>query len=114
MHMTGKYVDAFVVPVPKSRIEAYKQVAEAAGRVWKEHGALDYVECVADDVKPGKWIFFPDFLMGKALDDLDDFRLDPRYMLVESVRYTAPYGLSLSGGKISTFSQILAQKGLGI
>ena len=59
MDMTQKYVDAFVVPVRKSNIEAYKQVAEAAGRVWKEHGALDYVECIADDVKPGKVTSFP-------------------------------------------------------
>jgi uncharacterized protein YbaA (DUF1428 family) len=59
MDMTGKYVDAFVVPVPKSRIEAYKQLAATAGRVWKEHGALDFVECIADDVKPGKVTSFP-------------------------------------------------------
>lgn len=57
--MAGKYVDSFVVPVRKSDIEAYKQVAEAAGRVWKEYGALDYVECIADDVKPGKVTSFP-------------------------------------------------------
>jgi uncharacterized protein YbaA (DUF1428 family) len=59
MDMAGKYVDAFVVPLRKSDIEAYKQVAEAAGRVWKEYGALDYVECIADDVKPGKVTSFP-------------------------------------------------------
>jgi uncharacterized protein YbaA (DUF1428 family) len=59
MDMTGKYVDAFVVPVPKSKIEAYRRQAAEAGRVWKEHGALDYVECVADDVKPGKVTSFP-------------------------------------------------------
>ena len=54
MDMAGKYVDGFVVPVPKKNIDAYKQVSETAGRVWKDHGALAYVECVADDVKPGK------------------------------------------------------------
>ena len=59
MDMTGKYVDAFVVPVAKSNIEAYKQVAEAAGPVWKEYGALEYIECIADDVKPGKVTSFP-------------------------------------------------------
>ena len=59
MDMTGKYVDAFVVPVAKSIIETYKQVAEAAGRVWKEYGALEYIECIADDVKPGKVTSFP-------------------------------------------------------
>ena len=44
MDMTGKYVDGFVVPVKKSDMETYRQIAETAGRVWKEHGALDYVE----------------------------------------------------------------------
>lgn len=59
MDMAEKYVDGFVVPVPKGNIEAYKQMAEAAGRVWKEYGALEYIECVADDVKPGKVTSFP-------------------------------------------------------
>lgn len=59
MRMAGKYVDGFVVPVPKAKVEAYKQFSEAAGRVWKDHGALEYIECVADDVKPGKVTSFP-------------------------------------------------------
>ena len=59
MDKAGKYVDGFVVPVPKNNLEAYKQFSEKAGRVWKEHGALDYIECVADDVKPGKVTSFP-------------------------------------------------------
>jgi uncharacterized protein YbaA (DUF1428 family) len=59
MEKKGKYVDGFVVPVPKNNIEVYKQFSEMAGRVWKEHGALEYVECVADDVKPGKVTSFP-------------------------------------------------------
>ncbi|MDZ3837724.1 MAG: DUF1428 domain-containing protein [Rhodospirillales bacterium] len=59
MDMTGKYVDAYVVPVKKSNIDAYKQIAATAGMVWKEHGALEYVECIADDVKPGKVTSFP-------------------------------------------------------
>jgi uncharacterized protein YbaA (DUF1428 family) len=59
MNMAGKYVDGFVVPVPKKNVEAYKAFSEKAGRVWKEHGALEYVECVADDVKPGKVTSFP-------------------------------------------------------
>ena len=57
--MAGKYVDGFVVPVPKDKFEVYKKVTETAGRVWKEHGALESVECVADDVKPGKVTSFP-------------------------------------------------------
>jgi uncharacterized protein YbaA (DUF1428 family) len=59
MNMEGKYVDGFVLPVPKKNVEAYKQFSEKAGRVWKEHGALEYIECVADDVKPGKVTSFP-------------------------------------------------------
>ncbi len=53
------YVDGFVIPVPKKHVAAYKRISRRAGRVWREHGALDYVECVADDVKPGKWTSFP-------------------------------------------------------
>ena len=54
-----KYVDGFVVPVPKKKLADYRRMAQKAGRVWKEHGALDFVECVADDVKPGKVTSFP-------------------------------------------------------
>lgn len=53
------YVDGFVLPVPKKKIEAYRRLAKKAGKVWREHGALDYMECVADDVKPGKPTSFP-------------------------------------------------------
>ena len=59
MTMAGKYVDGFVVPVPKTNIDAYKAFSEKAGQVWKDHGALEYVECIADDVKPGKVTSFP-------------------------------------------------------
>ena len=45
-----QYVDAFVVPVPKKNIAAYRRVAKAAGKVWIEHGALEYRECVGDDL----------------------------------------------------------------
>jgi uncharacterized protein YbaA (DUF1428 family) len=53
------YVDRFVLPVPKKNIGDYRRIARKAGQIWREHGALDYVECVADDVKPGKWTSFP-------------------------------------------------------
>ena len=53
------YVDGFVVPVPRAKAAAYRALARKAGKIWKEHGALSYVECVADDVKPGKWTSFP-------------------------------------------------------
>lgn len=53
------YVDGFVLPVPKANQDAYRKMAELAGKVWMEHGALGYVECWADDVKPGKVTSFP-------------------------------------------------------
>ncbi len=53
------YVDGFVLPVPKKKLDAYRRVARRAGKIWREHGALEYVECIADDVKPGKWTSFP-------------------------------------------------------
>ena len=54
-----QYVDGFVVPVPRKKLKAYFGMARKAGKVWMEHGALDYRECVADDVKVGKWTSFP-------------------------------------------------------
>ena len=54
-----RYVDGFVVPVPKKKLQAYRRMAQKAGKVWRDHGALEYIECVADDVKPGKRTSFP-------------------------------------------------------
>ena len=53
------YVDGFVVPVPKKNVNAYRRIAQKAGKVWRSHGALEYIECVGDDVKPGKLTSFP-------------------------------------------------------
>ena len=53
------YVDGFVVPVPTKNLAAYRRMSRKAGEVWREHGALEYRECVADDVKPGKLTSFP-------------------------------------------------------
>ncbi len=53
------YVDGFIVPVPKKKLAAYKKIATRAAKVWKDHGALEVVEAVADDVKKGKWTSFP-------------------------------------------------------
>ena len=60
------YVDGFVVPVPKKKLEAYRRMARTAGKVWREHGALQYIEGVADDVKPGKHTSFPQSVKLKA------------------------------------------------
>jgi uncharacterized protein YbaA (DUF1428 family) len=54
-----RYVDGFVVPVPTGKLSAYRAMARKAGKIWKEYGALEYVECVGDDVKPGKVTSFP-------------------------------------------------------
>jgi uncharacterized protein YbaA (DUF1428 family) len=55
------YVDGFVLAVPKRKIAAYRRIAAKAGKVWREHGALDYKECIGDDVKlkPGCGLPFP-------------------------------------------------------
>ena len=60
------YVDGFVVPVPRKNLETYRKMARKAGRVWREHGALEYIECVGDDVKPGKHTSFPKAVKLKA------------------------------------------------
>jgi uncharacterized protein YbaA (DUF1428 family) len=66
------YVDGFVLPVPKRKVEAYRRMARTAGKIWREHGALEYRECVGDDLKvkmgvpfsrlmrlkPGETVFF--------------------------------------------------------
>ena len=59
------YVDAFVVPVPKKNIEPYKALAKKMGSIWREYSALEYHECVADDVKPGKVTSFPQSVLLK-------------------------------------------------
>lgn len=53
------YVDGFIVAVPTDRIDDYRKLAELAGSVWKEYGALSYVECAADDVPYGELTSFP-------------------------------------------------------
>lgn len=53
------YVDGFVLPVPRDNLDAYKKLARIAAKVWLEYGALEYHECAADDVQPGKVTSFP-------------------------------------------------------
>lgn len=55
----SRYVDGFVLPVPKKNVEAYREMARKAGEIWREYGALEFVECVGDDVQPGKVTSFP-------------------------------------------------------
>ena len=61
------YVDGFLLAVPKANLETYKAMARAAGDVWKEHGAIDYVECIGDDVPYGELTSFP-----RAVQATDD------------------------------------------
>ena len=61
------YVDGFVVAVPKAKVAEYTEFSRQAGEVWKEHGALQYVECVADDVPYGELTSFP-----RAVQATDD------------------------------------------
>ena len=61
------YVDGYVVPVPKKNVEAYRAMAQKAGEVWKEYGAREYHEYIADDVKSGEVTSFPQAV--KAKDD---------------------------------------------
>jgi uncharacterized protein YbaA (DUF1428 family) len=62
----AEYVDGFVLPIPKKNIGAYSKLARKAGKIWKEHGALEYRECVGDDVPPGKTTSFPKSVKLKA------------------------------------------------
>lgn len=55
----ANYVDSFVIPVPVKNLDAYKKLARKIGKAWIKHGALEYHECAADDVKPGKVTSFP-------------------------------------------------------
>ncbi len=53
------YVDGCIVPVPRRNIRAYRRMSRVAAQLWREHGALDYVECVADDVQSFTYTSFP-------------------------------------------------------
>ena len=54
-----KYVDGYVLPVPKKNLAAYRRMAQKAGKVWREHGALEFRECVGDDLKTKMAVSFP-------------------------------------------------------
>ena len=54
-----RYVDGYVLPVPKKNIQLYRRIAEKAGRIWREHGALEFRECVGDDLNVKMGMPFP-------------------------------------------------------
>jgi uncharacterized protein YbaA (DUF1428 family) len=53
------YVDGFVIPVPKKKVQAYRRIARKAGKIWREHGALEVRECVGDDLAVKGLVPFP-------------------------------------------------------
>lgn len=55
----SKYIDSFIIPVPKNKIDEYKKLAQISAKVWKDHGALEYIECIADDAPIGETTSFP-------------------------------------------------------
>ncbi len=59
------YVDGFVLPLPKKKVSAYKRISKAAGKVWREYGAIEYIECIADDM-PKFGVPFPKLAKAKA------------------------------------------------
>jgi uncharacterized protein YbaA (DUF1428 family) len=54
-----RYVDGFLLPLPKKNLQAYRRLAQKAGRIWREHGALEYCECVGDDLGVKMGVPFP-------------------------------------------------------
>jgi len=59
------YVDGFLLPVPTRNLAAYRRMAKAAGKIWREHGALEYRECVGDDLQPKNMVSFADAIKTK-------------------------------------------------
>jgi uncharacterized protein YbaA (DUF1428 family) len=54
-----RYVDGFLLPVPKRKLKEYRRIAKVAGKIWRDHGALEYLECVGDDLKTKMGVPFP-------------------------------------------------------
>jgi uncharacterized protein YbaA (DUF1428 family) len=80
----AKYVDAFVLPVPKKKLKEYKRIATLAGKVWREHGALEYRECVGEDLAMGFGVPFPK--LGQEQDGRD------RLLLLDRLQVAGPPG----------------------
>jgi uncharacterized protein YbaA (DUF1428 family) len=62
------YVDGFLLPIPKKHVATYRRISRRAGKIWRDHGALEYRECVGDDltVKPGMGVAFPRLARAKT------------------------------------------------
>ncbi len=61
----ARYVDGYVLPVPKKSLEAYRRMAQKAGKIWREHGALEYRECVGENLKVKWGVLFPRMVRAK-------------------------------------------------
>jgi len=61
----ARYVDGYVLPVPKKNVDAYRRMAQKAGKIWREHGALEYRECVGEDLKVKWGTLFPRVVKAK-------------------------------------------------
>ena len=59
------YIDGFLLPIPKRNMEAYRRLARKAGKIWKEHGALEFRECVGDDLDVKMGVAFPTLIKAK-------------------------------------------------
>ncbi|MFW7380855.1 MAG: DUF1428 domain-containing protein [Oligoflexus sp.] len=75
----GKYIDGYILPLPKAKLNEYKKLAELSQKIWLEHGALEYKEWLAEDVKPGKLTSFP-----QSVDLKDDETVIFAYVVYES------------------------------
>lgn len=61
----SNYIDGFVLAIPKKNIDLYKKMAKSAGKIWMDHGAIGYYECIQDDVNPGEVTSFQDAVLLK-------------------------------------------------
>jgi uncharacterized protein YbaA (DUF1428 family) len=61
----SQYIDGFVLTIPKTKLAAYKKLATKAGKIWREHGALEYRECVAEDMAADGMVAFPKLAKAK-------------------------------------------------
>lgn len=94
-------------PMPSDTAYVHR-LSDPAQRIETPSG----VEVARWDVRPARWLFIPDFLIGRVMPTTD-IRRDPRYLFVESVRYTAPWGIEINGAKLASLPQLLAQQMLG-
>jgi len=69
------YVDGFLIPVPKNKVQAYRRIAAAAAKVWRKYGALEYRECVGDDLNTGMGVPFPRAAKAKPGETFDVKRM---------------------------------------